>query len=515
MTANTENTAKAAKAENTAKTANTAKTDVIIGLDIGTTSSKAVIRPLSPPGSSPPGSSPPGSSPPGGFPPGGFPPGGSLPDGFPSGCSLPSGSLPGGLLTEEPTPWHTHPDGRTEIDPHRLTAVAVDLIGGAVRAAEASHGPVRVRAVGVTGLAESGVLLDAARRPVAPAIAWFDHRGHRELERLALDAPEFRAAFARTTGLPWSSQASLAKLLWLRASGIKPGPGWTWLSVPEWIVFALGGDPVREPSLASRTGLIDQGTGEPWPGALAAAGLPETILPAERLAGQPAGHLTSDNTPACTARAVLTVAGHDHPVAAIGVGATGPDELFSSSGTADVLARSVPGTLNTAQRQAVVDAGWSVGRHVLPDTSLLLAGVSGGLLLRRVLAALGAGTEPARSALDQASLAVTELPPGLSVTGDGRRQDDVVLRIQDGATPAAIWAAAVRYTTDQAGGLLKDIEKVVGPHRRAVAAGGWTRMASVRAAKAAVLDELSFSEVIQPGVTGAALLAANALEGKK
>ena len=117
---------------------------------------------------------------------------------------------------------------------------------------------------------------------------------------------------------------------------------------------------------------------------------------------------------------MLTVAGHDHPVAAIGVGAVGADELFNSSGTADVLARSIPGTLDETERQPVVSAGWSVGRHVLPDTSLLLAGVSGGLLLRRVLAALGAESEPARAALDHASLSVGDLPPGLSVTGDGR-----------------------------------------------------------------------------------------------
>ena len=175
----------------------------------------------------------------------------------------------------------------------------------------------------------------------------------------------------------------------------------------------------------------------------------------------------------------------------------------------------MPGTLDATHRQAIVDAGWSAGRHVLPDTSLLLAGVSGGLLLRRVLTALGAETAAARAALDQASLGITELPPGLEVTGDGRSSDDVVLRIQDGATPAAIWTAAVRYTAAQAGHLLDDIEKVVGPHQRAVAAGGWTQMASVRAAKAAVLGALSFSPVVQPGVTGAALLACYALEGKK
>src|SRR5262249_38963466 len=151
--------------------------------------------------------------------------------------------------TEQPTPWHTHPDGRTEIDPHRLTSVAVDLIGAAVQIAEQAMGQSRVRAIGVTGLAESGVLLDAARRPAAPAIAWFDHRGTCELGQLARTSPAFAEAFPRTTGLPWSSQASLAKLLWLRRAGYQIGPAATWLSVPEWIVFALGGDLVREPSL--------------------------------------------------------------------------------------------------------------------------------------------------------------------------------------------------------------------------------------------------------------------------
>jgi hypothetical protein len=38
-------------------------------------------------------------------------------------------------------------------------------------------------------------------------------------------------------------------------------------------------------------------------------------------------------------------------------------------------------------------------------------------------------------------------------------------------------------------------------------------MASVRVAKSAVIDALSFSPVVQPGVTGAALLAAYALTG--
>jgi sugar (pentulose or hexulose) kinase len=443
--------------------------DVVIGIDIGTTSAKAVAR---------------------------------------------SVSRRGAPYVEQPTPWHTGSRGQTEIDPYLLLDMAVELIGRAVRAAESVWGPVRVRGLGVAGMAESGVLLSGAGRPAAPVIAWFDHRGGHEIEQAGQEAPGFAAAFERTTGLPWSSQASIAKLLWLRASGCPAGPASTWLSVPEWIVFGLGGDLVREPSLASRTGLIDQGTGELWPAAAALAGLSARILPDERPAGFPAGYLRHDGVDSRAAGAVLTVAGHDHPVAAVGVGVIEKDELFNSSGTADVLARCLPGTLAETQRQAVVSAGWSIGRHVLPDTSLLLAGVSGGLLLRRVLAALGAGSEDARAALDRASLSVGDLPAGLSVTGDGRAQDDVVLRIQDGATPASVWMAAVRYTADQARLLLNDIEKVVGPHRRAVAAGGWTRMASVRAAKADVIKAVSFSSVVQPGVTGAALLASFAIAGE-
>jgi sugar (pentulose or hexulose) kinase len=443
-------------------------TDIVIGLDIGTTSSKAVAR-------------------------------------APGEHDIPYAELG--------TPWRTLDDGHTETDPYILLHLAIDLIGRTARAAESAWGQVRVCSIAVAGLAESGVLLDAARRPTAPVIAWFDHRGENELSQLEREAPEFAAAFGPTTGLQWSSQASIAKLLWLRASGQPAGPASTWLSVPEWIVFGLGGDPVREPSLASRTGLIDQGTGKPWPDALAAAGLPARILPAERPAGSPAGHLSHDSVISCAAGATLTVAGHDHPVAAIGVGATGPDELFNSSGTADVLARSVPGTLSKTQREQVVSAGWSIGRHVLPETSLLLAGSSGGLLLRRVLAALGSESGEARDALDRASLNVGALPPGLSVTGDGRTQDDVVIRIKDGAAPASVWTAAVRSTAAQSRLLLSDIEKIIGPHQRAVAAGGWTQMASVRAAKAAVIDALTFSPVLQPGVTGAALIAESALTG--
>jgi len=364
--------------------------------------------------------------------------------------------------------------------------------------------------VGVTGLGESGVLLDASGEPCAPVVAWFDKRGARELERAGDRATVLPEQFARRTGLPWDCQASLAKLLWLQSAGVALTSWHRWASVPEWVVHRLGGHLVREPSLASRTGLIDQATGAVWQEGLSAASLPTTLLPRPVVAGTAVGFLRFAGLPPSLQGAVLTVAGHDHPVAAIGVGPVGPDALFNSSGTADVVARSLPEALDDDRRELLVRSGLSVGAHVLPRTTLLLGGARGGLLLRRILGALGATGSPERERLDQAALEVCELPPGLEVFGAGPTGDDVVLRMRDDVTPADLWAAATRYTAAATGTLIATIDAVVGPHRRAVACGGWTRMDSVRVAKRSVISHLQFSALPEPGVVGAALLAGQA-----
>src|SRR6201989_583178 len=77
-------------------------------------------------------------------------------------------SRPGRPYAEQPTPWQTDASGQTEIHPNRLVSLAVDLIGSAVRAAESAWGPVRVRGIGATGLAQSGVPLHPGGHPAAP-----------------------------------------------------------------------------------------------------------------------------------------------------------------------------------------------------------------------------------------------------------------------------------------------------------------------------------------------------------
>jgi sugar (pentulose or hexulose) kinase len=439
--------------------------EVIAGIDLGTTMSKALLR-------------------------------------TPTGEQL--------ALVEARTPWTTTPDGGTECRAEGFVELAVDLLRRGYERASAAA-PVRVSAVAVAGLAESGVLLDGSGRPRTPVVAWFDRRGTQQVHSISLRDNSFGSQFVRRTGLPWDSQASVAKLLWFIENGLELTPAHRWLSMPEYVVHRLGGELVHEPSLASRTGLLDQATGAPWVDGAVELGLPRTLLPAPQPYGQSVGTLAHTGLPEHLQGAALVVGGHDHPVAAIGVGATGPGELFNSTGTADVVVRSLPGVLTDEQRERLVGRGISVGRHVLPGMSALVGGVRGGLLLRRVLALLGVTTQAARDTLDRGALAVESLPAGLDVSGAGPTGDDVVLRVRDGADPATVWAAATRYTARETRALVDLIESIVGPHSRAVASGGWTRMASVRAAKSAVIDHLTFSELSEPGVAGAALLAQQAV----
>jgi sugar (pentulose or hexulose) kinase len=410
-------------------------------------------------------------------------------------------------LVEASTPWITTVAGGTETTATRLEELLLGALRAAVEQAEMRVGALRILGLAVTGFAESGVLLDPSGRARTPVIAWFDRRGEEQIADLTSRRPDFGRQFVRRTGLRWSNQASLAKLLWFADQGLTLTSGHRWASIPEYLVHRLGGDLVSEPSLASRTGLLDQNTQLIWRDGVTSVGLPTSLLLDPIRAGTAVGTVCFAGLPKSLQGAALTVAGHDHPVAAIGVGATGDDELFNSTGTADVIARSLPGLLTDTQREELVGHGVSVGSHILPETTLILGGVRGGLLLRRVLTLLGGGDGDARDRLDAAALQVDALPAGLRVSGAGHTGGDVVLQIRDDAHPAAVWAAATRYTAAETRNLLDALHVVIRPHRRAIASGGWTRMASVRQAKMAAIEHLEFSTAPEPGVLGAAALA--------
>ena len=115
--------------------------ELLVGLDVGTTSSKAVVYGL---------------------------------DG--AALALGRAATPWSTVRGTGSSWATG----TELDPHDLLNAARTAISRALAGTPEGH----VVGVGVTSMAESGVLLDASGEPVAPLIAWHDTRDFDQVTRL-------------------------------------------------------------------------------------------------------------------------------------------------------------------------------------------------------------------------------------------------------------------------------------------------------------------------------------------
>jgi sugar (pentulose or hexulose) kinase len=352
-------------------------------------------------------------------------------------------------------------------------------------------------------MAESGVLLDTHGDAVAPVIAWHDTRDRAETDDLRA---ELGGEFSVRTGLPLRQQWSLTKHRWQLDHDEAAARAVRRLGVAEWIVHALGGDPVSEQSLASRTGWLDLSRRCWWHEALAWSGVAPSLLPELVACGEPVGTAHDRWGVPGLAGATLTVAGHDHQAAAIGADAARLHAELDSCGTAEAFVRTVPPGLPAADIRALTDAGITVGWHALPEHWCLLGATRGGLVLQRVLALLGRG----RAELPALDAAALEADPGeLTVTGaDG---SEVALRhVGDDVDPARVWRAALSAAVEAGRDIHDAMTRASGAHQDLVVTGGWAHSTGVLALKRRALGALRLPQVGEAGARGAALLAGSA-----
>lgn len=411
------------------------------------------------------------------------------------------------LVERDATPWSFGSGGTSELAADTLMASVLGLVARASAALGELRPGVKVAAIAIAGMGETGVVIEPDGTAVAPGFAWFDPRGSAEVAMLP---GGIRSEFAGRTGLPLGAQVTIAKLAHLQAGGILLR-GRRWLNLPEYVAMALGGDIALEYSLTSRTGLLDQGTGEAWPAMLEALEIDGFFLPPLRDAGTPWGW-ARDDLPGPFAGAQLTVAGHDHLVAAEANGGLSADRYHVSIGTAEVLLRVIDGPLGYAARTRLADHLINEVRHVVPGKHVLVAGVKSGLLLRRVLQSTGISDRPGRDRLDEM---VMGLPyEGMLEDGaievSGARNDDGVLRLAlrtDGVSPAEIFAAALRHSNDEIALLIEAMDREVPPATSALLTGGWVGMRSIERARARVLPRFSVSARSEDTAYGAACAA--------
>lgn len=411
--------------------------------------------------------------------------------------------LDGGELAhvEQPTPW-VHHGANVEMDPEEFARVVRAVVAEvAFKAGAGSSSGVGVVGIGVAGMAEAGVLVDRRGAPLNQIFGWHDPRGDVETIRHEIGDD----AFHRAVGMPLNAQPSLAKIVWLQRVTPRLTDASHFLSLPEWAVVCLGGSPVSELSLASRTGLLDVGEAAPFAGAVALVG--RNLLSEPVIAGTPAGKARHEGLPACVLDAVLTVAGHDHQVAALAAGAARPNVLFNSLGSAESLARCVEGSLDPPTVGSLAEQGITAGRGVVSGRWGVLGGLRSGLVLEAIAPLLGAHDRESRRRLSEEALLLdpADLPAEVLANDEGTGR--VPGLVAGGFSAAAIWAAAVRDLTARSAQLLERMAVELGPHEHVIVAGGWAQNGSVIAEKRRRLGDITVSSLREAGSTGAALLA--------
>lgn len=400
-----------------------------------------------------------------------------------------------------PTIWRREATGGHAL-PEQLLASVVAATAQVLAVAPVGE----IAGVGVTSMAETVVLSDRDGAAVGPAIAWHDVRATAEFAEMRRELGVER--IGAVTGLGTSQIPTIATVAWLVRNRAEVRDATIAACVAEWIVARLGGDVAAEASLASRTGALAIEGRTWWTDALDWAGVSREFFPPVRCAGSPFGRVRG--APAGLERiegAVLTVAGHDHLCAAVGIGAAHPRQVMDSCGTAEALLRAVPAEPGR-ELGAGLSLGIEVGCHVLAGHDALVGGLALGLNLMPVLERLGVASEHGSTALDAPALALHDSP---GVTTAPAAVAELRARLDPQASgstePARMWRDAVAAAVAGSRRLLDGLERLGGPVEEVRVSGGWSRNTLLRQLKQEVFPPLCFPLVDEGGIRGAALLA--------
>lgn len=406
-----------------------------------------------------------------------------------------------GHVESVPTPWRTMADGPV------VDVAEVGDLALAVAERCARHARERGRTVvgiGTTGMAETGALLDADRRPLAPGFAWHHTLGDSDRVQRALD-PE---TFMRTTGHGCDLAPSIVKLDHLRQQGHVFSPGQRWLNLPEYVTWRLTGTEASELSLSGRTGLFDLVGRRWWGDGLEFLGAGEWLFPGDPV---PAG--TRVGTVARTiseslAGAVVTTVGHDHPVAALSIGQFDPGSLCLSLGTSEAQIRIVTPTLTGDDVVALVHLGVTVDWHPLGDRWYVLSTLPTGLTLERLSRLVGCRDTEERLALSRE--AMTAGPPVGASLADVSLDGFSIVGIATGDDRPSLWRRAVEQLLAHSAAHTQEVSAIIGPPEQQAVFGGWTHDPLIRRERERMGQRPPEGTPREPGIVGAAMAAAKA-----
>ncbi|MHB1134496.1 MAG: FGGY-family carbohydrate kinase [Chloroflexota bacterium] len=313
-------------------------------------------------------------------------------------------------VASRPTATHHPRPEWSEYDPAELWA----NIAAVIREASAGRAE-RIRAVAAGSMAEAGVPIDKEGNYLYNIIVWHDLRTEPQARRWHEWLGNKRGF--EITGHPIQAKWSVNKLMWLREHAPQAyGRIHKWLCMQDFATYKLSGAYATDYSLASRTYAFDQRARDWSREILDKADLSPDLFPTAHPAGTPVGQVTAAAAAETGLRAgtVVTTGGHDHLAGSFAAGATGPGTVANSMGTAEANLLMVA---DYAPTEAMREQGYCHYLHVVPGHYVVHFGnvASGGLLewtLRQLWPELDESAAGRQRVYAAAFAAAAEVPVG-------------------------------------------------------------------------------------------------------
>ena len=290
-------------------------------------------------------------------------------------------------------------------DPDTVLAAAFSTLAECVAAADGAE----TIAISVSTAMHGLIGLNASMRPLTPLITWADGRSHEEARELRVKglADELRS----TSGTPVHPMTPLTKLMWFsrHEPGIADAVRW-WVGLKDYVLWRLTGRLVTELSSASGSGLLNLATRTWNPIAVELAGVSldqlPAVLPTTATIGLSAAAATRLGLPAGTP--VVLGAG-DGALGNLGTGAMSAGVAGLSLGTSGAVRMVVP--------QPHDDPGGALFCYALTESAWVVGGAvsNGGIVVRWAGSALAPDVRDVAAGftVDEQLLAwADQVPPG-------------------------------------------------------------------------------------------------------
>lgn len=229
---------------------------------------------------------------------------------------------------------------RAEQDPDELFEAVLDTLSDAAR--KATEGGAKISGVAFSAAMHTLIALDGGGRPITPCVTFADNRAVKQAARIKqAEGP----AIHRRTGTPIHPMSPLAKLSWFREEEPETFErAARWVSVKEYVLSRLFGELVVDHSIASASGLFNLERLDWDEKVLGMLGLPH-----EKLSRPVATtHVLAGLEPAAAARlgvdpeTPFVVGASDGTLANLGVGAVAPGVVACSVGASGAVRAVVP-----------------------------------------------------------------------------------------------------------------------------------------------------------------------------